>query len=569
MEHSTDIDLNQRRLRALIQNMTDVITIHGADGTTLFESPSAARVLGYGTDGLIGRTPFEAIHPKDVEAVRNVFAHLLGGDLAAKPIEFRFRHAQGRWIVLEAIGANLMHDPGIRGIVLTSRDITHRKVAEARVVRAANYDALTGLPNRVLMRDRLAQGIAAAQRNGGILAVLFADLDRFKRINDSMGHLKGDNLLRMTAERLRTCMREMDTLSRFGGDEFNAVLPDMRDARGAAVVAQKILKACSEPFDLGGQTVHVSTSVGIAMYPADGTDPDTLLRNADLAMYAAKSQGRNAFRFFTPDLDAGAQENLRIEAGLRTSLTEGGFILEYQPKVDLATQRIRGVEALLRWRMPANGVLLPSHFIPVAEDTGLIIPIGQWVLDTACRAIGQWHKEGMELPVAINVSARQLRQQDLAAAIRDSLEAHEAPAHSLEVEITESAFVDDSETAARTLKALKKIGVRTSVDDFGTGYASLHYLKRFPFDILKIDRCFVDGIERDSSNAAIVEAIVNLSGQLGIGVVAEGIETPEQLAALCDRGCNLGQGFYFSPSVPPEKLTGMLAGSFEAGSWAV
>jgi EAL domain-containing protein (putative c-di-GMP-specific phosphodiesterase class I) len=302
------------------------------------------------------------------------------------------------------------------------------------------------------------------------------------------------------------------------------------------------------------------------MYPSDGADADTLLRNADLAMYAAKNQGRNAFRFFTPDLDAGAQENLRIEAGLRASLAEGGFILEYQPKVDLATQRVRGVEALLRWRVPGNGVMLPSHFIPVAEDTGLIVPIGEWVLNSACRAIGEWRRAGIELPVAINVSARQLRQQDLGEVIRNSLEAHGAPAHCLEVEITESAFVEDSDTAARTLDSLKRVGVRTSVDDFGTGYASLHYLKRFPFDILKIDRCFVEGIEHDASNAAIVEAIVNLSGQLGIGVVAEGIETTEQLAALCDRGCNLGQGFYFSPSVPPEKIAGMLAGGLDGNA---
>jgi len=545
--------LEDERFRALVQNLADIITIHREDGTTIFESPSAARILGYGPDGLINRNPFDAIHPRDRPAVQAGFRALVAGLTVTDPIEFRFRHAEGRWIHLEGVGTNLLQEAGIGGIVLTSRDITQRKLAEQRIRHVAHHDSLTGLPNRSLLRDRLAQALTRARQRDELVAVLFANLDRFKTINDSLGHRGGDELLRQVAERLRGCVRDTDTVARFGGDEFVAVLAGAADLP-IAVAVQKILKVCAEPYDVDGQSVVVGVSIGVAMHPADGRDPDTLLRNADAAMSAAKAAGPGTFRFFTSDLNARAHESLQIEAGLRVAIQNRGFQLAYQPKVDLATHTIRGAEALLRWSHRGLNVP-PGVFIPIAEEAGLILQIGEQVLDMACRQCAEWRKRGLEFPVAVNLSPLQFRQQDLPATIARLLEQTGLPPRCLELEITESTFIDDPDSVAADIANLRRLGVAISIDDFGTGFASLNYLRRFAFDVLKIDRSFVEGIPGEPGNAAIVEAVIMLSNSLGIQVVAEGVQTAEQVAVLSGYGCGLAQGYYFSPPVTADEFT--------------
>ncbi len=547
--------LEDERFRALVQNLADIITIHREDGTTIFESPSAARILGYGPNGLINRIPFDAIHPRDRPAVQAGFRALVAGLSVTDPIEFRFRHAEGRWIHLEGVGTNLLHEAGIGGIVLTSRDITQRKLAEQRIRHVAHHDSLTGLPNRSLLRDRLTQALSRARARDELVAVLFANLDRFKAINDSLGHRGGDELLRQVAERLRGCVRDTDTVARFGGDEFVAVLAGAADLP-VAVAVQKILQVCAEPYDVDGQPVVVGTSIGVAMHPGDGRDPDTLLRNADAAMSAAKSAGPGTFRFFTSDLNARAHESLQIEAGLRAAIQNGGFQLTYQPKVDLATHAIRGAEALVRWTHRGLSVP-PGVFIPIAEESGLIVQIGEQVLEKACRQCAEWRRQGFEFPVAVNLSPRQFRQQDLPATIARLLEQTGLPPRCLELEITESTFIEDPDAVAADIANLRRLGVLISIDDFGTGFASLNYIRRFAFDVLKIDRSFIEGIPREQGHAAIVEAVIMLSNALGIEVVAEGVETAEQVAVLSAYGCGLAQGYYFSPPVTAEEFTAL------------
>jgi diguanylate cyclase (GGDEF)-like protein/PAS domain S-box-containing protein len=549
-------------LSVLIHNLADIITIHQVDGTTVFESPSAARILGYGDNGLIGRHPFSSVHPRDVEHVKSIFEQLAGGRATSDPIEFRFRHAEGRWIFLEAVGSNLLRDPAISGIVLTSRDITNRKVSEQKIHHAAHYDPLTDLPNRMLMHDRLRQAIALAQRRDEKVAVLFIDLDRFKKVNDSLGHQRGDELLKLVAQRFRACVREMDTLARLGGDEFTIIAPGVDGPRDAVAIAQKVIAACDKFFLIGGHRVHLSASVGVAISPQDGIDAVTMLRNADTAMYATKANGRNAFQFYTAEMNQVTRNNLVVETGLSGALADGNLFLTYQPKIDLVTGRVIGVEALLRWNDPVLGPVSPARFIPIAEESGLILPIGEWVIAAACKRIAAWRAEGYEVPIAVNLSARQFRQNNLAKTIARLLAETGAPAHCLEIEITESVLLEDTEATAQVLAELKRLGVSISLDDFGTGYASLTYLRRFPFDTVKIDRSFVDGIETDFSNASIVEAIIMLSERLQIKVVAEGIETAEQLAALRERGCRAGQGYYFCRPVSPEKVLEILGSSF-------
>jgi diguanylate cyclase (GGDEF)-like protein len=431
--------------------------------------------------------------------------------------------------------------------------IAERERAEERARVLAFHDALTGLPNRLLFNDRLRLALAQARRHKRSMAVMFVDLDRFKFVNDSLGHTLGDELLRQVAERLIATVRHTDTVARLGGDEFTLLLPDLHGPEDAAQNARKILNATRRPFLLDGRELYVTPSIGVAVYPEDGRDVDTLLKNADTAMYRAKDEGRDNFQCYTATMNHHALKRLSLESGLRRALPNHELSLEYQPVVNLDGGEIHGFEALLRWKHPLLGSVAPSEFVPVAEATGLILPIGPWVLRTACAQVRRWQEtRDYPLAIAVNLSARQFEQADLAEQILRALEETGLSPENLEIEIVESSAMRNTDGAVRTLRALKDIGVRISIDDFGVGYSSLSYLRRLPIDTLKIDRSFVRDITIDPDDAAIVGAVVDLAQTLKLRVVAEGVETEEQLSFLKDRGCDRMQGYLASVPLPPD-----------------
>ena len=451
----------------------------------------------------------------------------------------------------------------VANIVATAID---RRSAEQRLTYLAQFDTLTGLPNRSLFLDRFGQTLTQAARSSWLIGVLFIDLDRFKVINDTLGHGIGDQLLVQVAQRLADCVRTADTVGRLGGDEFAFVLSDLARADDAGLVAEKVVALLARPFDLDGQEVYVSASVGVAIYPDDGTDPDLLLRNADTAMYRAKESGRASYQFYLPQMNERAAERLKIESRLRGALERGEFVLHYQPKVCLDSGEISGFEALLRWQHPERGLVPPLEFISILEDTGLIVPVGEWVVRSVCQQLRQWQRDGVPLrPVAVNLSARQFHQAGLDVVIARIVSQSGIDPGLLEFELTESMLMNDPEAAVRTLQRMKTWGVRLSVDDFGTGYSSLAYLKRFPLDALKIDRAFIRDITTDPDDAAITLAIIGLAHSMKLTVVAEGVETEAQLAYLRARGCDEMQGYYFARPMPPAECARALAEGWRLG----
>jgi diguanylate cyclase (GGDEF)-like protein len=431
--------------------------------------------------------------------------------------------------------------------------------SETRLSYLAQFDALTGLPNRALLLDRFSQAIAQAGRHGKALAVLFIDLDEFKAVNDTLGHAAGDELLKAVAERLRQSVRAGDTVARIAGDEFAVLLAELSRADDAALVAQKIVARLGEPITLGGQEALVTASIGVATFPNDGQDCEALLAAADAAMYRAKQSGRNMYQFFTADLNVRLRARVQTIAELRRALERGELEVHYQPKFDLARRVPAGAEALLRWRHPLRGLTPPAEFIPVLEESGLIVPAGEWVLEQACRDLKESLALGLPaLPVAVNLSARQFRQQDLAARLRRIVESVGLPPGSIDLEITESQLVQDAEHAIAVMRELREAGIGVAIDDFGTGYSSLSYLTRFPVSALKIDRSFVARSLEEQRAAAIVHAIVDLAHTLGFTVIAEGIETEPQAAFLLDLGCDQGQGYLFARPQPIAQLRELL-----------
>lgn len=431
--------------------------------------------------------------------------------------------------------------------------------ANARLRHLATHDSLTGLPNRLLLDDRLAQAISYADRHESRIAVLVIDLDRFKMINDSLGHHGGDELLKEVATRLRGTLRKSDTLARTGGDEFLLIADEVDGQPEVEILAQRVLACFARPFHILSVDIHTAASIGISMYPSDGSRAEELMVAADAAMYHSKKVGGNTYSFFTPAMNAFAQQRLKLENGLRRALVNGELELHYQPKVDITTGRISSTEALIRWRHPERGLVPPGEFIPLAEETGLILQIGEWVLREACRQARQWQVNGMApVRVAINMSAQQFRQKNLVSIVKSALESADLEPTYLEIELTESAVMHNAGESAAILEQLSRIGVHISIDDFGTGYSSLSYLRRFPLDKLKIDRTFIKDVVANPEDAAIVHAIISLAHSLRLKVIAEGVETEQQLEFLRSLGCDQYQGFFCSPAIQPEDFAEMM-----------
>lgn len=558
---AAELERAEAKYRSLVQDGSDIITIVGADGLITYASPSVATVLGYAPDQLLGRPALSVIHPDDVAAAGAALEALLRGAGGGVPIQLRALHADDSWRYLEAVGQNQLANPSIGGLVLTARDITERKRAEERLEQQAFSDALTGLPNRALFNDRLAHALARSARDQRAVGVMFLDLDRFKIINDSLGHAVGDQLLQALSGRLQACLRAGDTLARLGGDEFTIVLEGLTDSSEASAVAERVLDALRPPFNLLGQEVAVSTSIGIVLSAPERQSPDELVRLADIALYRAKAAGRANYVFFEPSMNVDAVERLALESELRHALARDELRLHFQPEVDLASGRLVGAEALVRWDHPQRGWLLPGAFVPLAEETDLIVELGRWVLRAACRQGRAWQDAcpGGPFMISVNLSARQLQQPDLVTTVAAALADTGLPAAALRLEITESVVVQEAQFTLDTLRALKALGVQLAIDDFGTGYSSLSYLTRLDVDVLKIDRAFISGTASGRRAMSVVGTIVSLAHALELAVTAEGIETAEQFAWVQALGCDAAQGYHVARPVDAATLDARLA----------
>jgi len=557
-------DLHRRRselrFRSLVRNASDMIIVVDAQGLTRYVSPAVERMLGYRPEERIGRPATELIHPDDRDRVAAFQRELAARPGANLSLEYRARHRDGSWRTLDAVGANLLADPTVAGMVVTSRDVTDRKEAEARLAYQAFHDPLTGLPNRTLFLDRLDHALTRAGRDGDQVAVLFLDLDRFKLVNDSLGHEQGDRLLVEVGERLRGAVGPAETVARFGGDEFTILLEATSEAAAVAAAAA-VRRAFAGPIRLNGQTLYVAPSIGVALAPPGDRHPSDLLRNADTAMFRAKTLGEPGYAVFQPAMGTAVADRLELETDLRAAIAGRQFHLAYQPEVDLATGRVVSLEALVRWQHPTRGPILPTQFVPLAEETGLILPLGRWVLETACRQGQRWRADLPHDPpaVSVNLSARQLRQPAIVAEVAAALAASGLPPAALTLEMTETAAIADLDQSAATLAGLEQLGVRLAIDDFGTGYSGLEYVSRLPVDKLKVDRSFVTGLGHRPADAVIVGAITAMARALDLPVTAEGVGTAEQPTRLRALGCELGQGYLFGRPLPAPEATAAIA----------
>ena len=548
---------SEARFRSLVQHASDVITITAADGTIHYQTPSGERIFGHGPADLVGTSLTALVHADDVPRVLAFLDEAAAQPGAARMAEWRWRHRDGSWRQVETIATNLLDDPTVGGLVLTSRDISERKALEEQLTHQAFHDPLTGLANRALFEQHLRQALLRVSQPSHSLAVVFLDLDNFKMINDSLGHAAGDAVLLTVAERLRTCVRTGDTLARFGGDEFAILLEDLQDRGDAAEVAERIITALSAPVLVHGTEVVTGTSIGIAAGTAGQAEADTLLRNADIAMYMAKRHGKGRALVFEPSMQVQVTDRLMLEADLRHALERQELCLHYQPIVNLESGAVTGVEALLRWRHPQWGPVAPTEFIPVAEEAGLIIPIGEWVLAEACRQVRAWHRQypsHRPLVVSVNVSARQLEQDSLVEAVAAGLRASGLDPRCLILEIRESVLLEQSAAALGSLRRLKDLGVELALDDFGAGYSSLSCLHSFPVDILKLNKAFIDRLGNGAAETAVTGAVIQLAHTLNLHVVAEGIEAPAQVSELRALACDEGQGYYFARPLDPHRL---------------
>jgi diguanylate cyclase (GGDEF)-like protein/PAS domain S-box-containing protein len=536
---------SEQRYRLMAENSTDMISRTTAYGQMLYVSDATRTILGYEPSEMAGLRVFDFIVEGDHEVVKR--AARAAKATGPATCCYRARRKDGSWIWFETTSRAILDPDGeVREFISVSRDISERKRAEEQIEYQAYHDALTGLPNRLLFRDRLTVALAHARRLDVPLAVMFLDLDHFKNVNDTLGHSLGDELLKAIAARLRAVLREEDTIARMGGDEFTVLLSDLRNADDAAVIAQKILEAVAYPVQVEGEELYITTSIGIALYPNDGDSAEALLKSADHAMYRAKDAGRSSYKLCTASMNDRAMERLSLENALRFAVDRGELELHFQPQIRIATGAIAGMEALIRWNHPTRGLIGPSTFIPIAEESRLIGPIGEWVLREACRQAKAWQQTHYpDLRMAVNLSARQFQNPDLPKTVAAVLEETGLDARCLELEITESTAMQNTQRTIAMLETLREMGVRIAIDDFGTGHSSLNYLRSFPIDTVKIDQAFVHEIESSRSDRAIVAAVIAMAHGLALRVTAEGVETEEQLRFLQDEGCEEAQGFLF------------------------
>ena len=556
----SELRQSESRFRSLVQNSSDVIMVVSPTGEIRFHTPSVERLLGYAPDALVGARLEDYLHPDDRAAALSCVADTAaGGDCTGG--EWRILHRDGMWLHVDVLSSGMLNDPTIRGLVLTMRNVTERKALERRLTHEALHDPLTDLPNRALLQRRLAGALARTDSTG--LAVLFVDLDDFKVVNDTLGHAAGDQLIIAVGRRLRDALREEDLAARLGGDEFAVLVENVTSPAEAEAVAARLTTELQRPFTIAGRQVFAHASIGVAVGIPGEVTPDELLRKADVAMYGAKGHGKARFETYDPVQNASVERRAWAETDLARAFGAGELFLEYQPVVGLEDGGIVGAEALVRWRHPQRGIIPPLDFIPAAEQSGLIVPIGQWILLEACRQARVWQDSApadQQCSISVNVSAKQLLHPDLVAHIQVALAESGIDPRTLAVEVTETVLQHDAAAVARRLDEIKALGVRIALDDFGSGYTSLGYLRRFPVDLLKIDRSFIKGIGENELDRALASAMLGLGKSLRVRTVAEGIETPAQAALLHAMGCELAQGYYFGKPMSGNAITAMVAG---------
>jgi len=553
--------------RFLVESSPDLIFILDQSGCFSFINARIESLLGYSREELIGSHYDTIVHSEDLEKAHHAFTEhhrdkqtTINLEMRLKCNNSRYRNFESHHIVVMMSMTGIYNNKFESGVMLplnfigtygVARDITERKIAEETIAFQAFHDQLTHLPNQRLFKDRLEMAISHSKRHGGTVGVMFIDLDHFKVVNDTHGHAVGDELLMEVAHRLQQCMRAGDTLARKGGDEFTVLLPDLLRAEDAAIIADKILNELAFPFLMSGQKFHISASIGIAVVPRDGENIDTLLKSADIAMYRVKSSGKNGYEFFTQDINACYNKRISLKNELRSAISNSEFELYYQPQIDIADVKIIGLEALIRWRHPVQGLLNPGDFIDLAEETGQINAITDWVMAEACKQLAHWQNMGLHnLRVAINVSPREFERDDMVDQISTHLTRHHLPPDSLEIEITEKILLQDVPRIISTMKSLREHGVRISVDDFGTCYSSLNYLRHFPISTIKIDQSFIRDLSEEHCTSPVIQAIIGIAHGFGLHLLAEGVETNFQMKTLHELGCNEMQGYLFSKPVP-------------------
>jgi diguanylate cyclase (GGDEF)-like protein/PAS domain S-box-containing protein len=562
-----DVFTEKERAQVTLNAIGDGVLSTDLSGRVTYLNATAERMTGWSSLEALGQPLKRVFHVIDTDTHRPSHSPLEFATQLDLPVGFRSHRSlirrDGHEIAVELSSAPIHDRDGwITGAVIVVHDVSSARAMALELSHLAQHDVLTGLPNRMLFEDRLAQAILVARRAQGHLAVLFLDLDGFKRINDSLGHAIGDRLIQSVAERLLGCVRKSDTVSRQGGDEFVILLPAIAKVDDAALCATKIIDAVKAPHTIGEHSLRVTVSVGISTYPDGGGDGEALMKNADTAMYHVKGHGRDDYRFFKRDMNLLAVERQYLEGQLRTAIDGGELLLHYQPQIDLVTGAISSVEALVRWQQPGRGLLFPAQFLPIADESGMIIPIGRWVLEEACRQTREWLDAGLRaVPVAVNISSAEFRSERFLERVRSALNRTGLDPRYLELELTEGVLMHHAESAAHALHELKALGVRIAVDDFGTGYSSLSYLTRFPIDALKLDQSFVRDIGVNPADAIVVKAVISMGRSLKHRVIAEGVETPEQLAFLRGLNCDEGQGYYFSRPLPAPEFAKLLKGA--------